>query len=234
MRVTALDDDTAQLELIVSLVKAVGHDCHAFRNAEDFMRNFSRETYDLVILDWMLREGGSGVEVAKWIRRSQRSAVPILFVTGRAEEEDIVEGLASGADDYVLKPVRVGEVMARIRALLRRAYQDGAAREYNWGDFRFDAATHTVHRTGQDIVLKQKEFELGLILFRNSGRLLSRSYLLEVVWGIKGAVASRTLDTHISRIRAKLSLRADSGYRLTSVYSYGYRLERLEDNREGA
>jgi DNA-binding response OmpR family regulator len=152
----------------------------------------------------------------------------MLLVTSRTAEADIVEGLAAGADDYLAKPLSPALLAGKIAALLRRAYPlpSGAGTEHH-GGFEFDAAGATVRLDGVVIPVTAKEFALALVLFRNLERALSRTYLTDAVWGTEPGVTSRSLDMHISRVRTKLDLRPEHGFRLTPIYSYGYRLERV-------
>jgi two-component system, OmpR family, response regulator RegX3 len=155
--------------------------------------------------------------------------LPVLFTTGRDREEDIVHALKAGADDYLVKPLRRMEFLARVEALLRRSRALGREAEepFEAGEFRIDPLGRTLQRGGEVIELTQKEFEMAALLFRNIGRLLSRSYLLDTVWGISADVSTRTVDTHASQLRSKLGLYPEQGWRLSAVYQHGYRLERV-------
>ncbi|HKX42828.1 MAG TPA: response regulator transcription factor [Burkholderiaceae bacterium] len=226
MRVAVLDDDQAQLDLAQQTLETMGHDFHGYTDGKTLLRALRRETYDLLILDWQLPDI-SGIQVMRWVRENLEERVPILFVTNRSAEADVIEGLSAGADDFMVKPIRVGELTARVNALLRRAYHLKSTGEVVIDRYRFDTASGTIHLDGRTVVLKQKEFDLALFLFQNLGRLLSRKHLLEAVWGIEAEVSSRSLDTHISRLRTKLGLVPEQGYRLAAIYSVGYRLEAL-------
>jgi DNA-binding response OmpR family regulator len=192
------------------------------------LRVLLKDTYDLAILDWHVPDL-SGEEVLRALRKSVRAPLPVLFTTGRNREEDIVHALKAGADDYLVKPLRRLEFLARVEALLRRARALGGEAEepIEAGEFRIDPLGRTLHRAGQRIELTQKEFEMAMVLFRSVGRLLSRSYLLDTVWGISAEVSTRTVDTHASQLRTKLGLYPESGWRLSAVYQHGYRLERM-------
>jgi DNA-binding response OmpR family regulator len=165
--------------------------------------------------------------VVRWVRANLKAKVPVLFVTSHVDEGDLVEALKAGADDYMCKPVRVPELLARLHALLRRAYPEQSGEVLVSGDFVFDQKSKTLTIKGEPVELKHREYELAYLLFSRLGELLSRKYLQESVWGGQVDVVSRTLDTHISRLRVKLDLRPKNGYRLSSVYSLGYRLEAL-------
>lgn len=228
MRIAALEDDEAQAEIVARLLNAAGHACHPFRAAEPLISTLRRETFDLLILDWNLPEM-SGLEVIGWIRENLPAQPPILLLTSRSEEADIVAGLNAGADDYVVKPVQSDVLLARVNALLRRAYQDrGAGGIETFGDYAFNNPAETLTMGGDLVALTAKEFALARLLFRNTHRTLSRAHILEATWGRNPDLPTRTLDMHISRLRGKLNLRPQNGYRLVPVYSYGYRLERLD------
>ena len=224
MRVAALDDDATQLELIQRTLTSLGHDCHGFTDSRSYLRSLRRESYDLLVLDWQLPDI-SGLEVLRWARENLSERVPVLFITNRSAEADVIEGLAAGADDFMIKPIRVGELIARVKALLRRAYLQQPPTELAFGRYRFDIIGSQIFVDGHPVVLKQREFDLALFLFQNIGRLLSRKHLLEAVWGIEAEVSSRSLDTHVSRLRTKLGLHPEHGFRLAAIYSVGYRLE---------
>lgn len=227
MRIAVLEDDLDQLALIRSVIVSLGYGCEAFSSGRLMLRALRRDSFDLFLLDWSVPDL-SGMEVLKWVRaKKNENHIPVLFITNRVEERDIVEALGAGADDYMCKPVRIPELLARIRALLRRAYPSLKKDVYVVGGHKFNYSERTLDVKGERVDIKGKEFELAYILFTNIGRLLSRKYLLEAVWGIEGDVNSRTLNTHISRLRITLNLRPDNGYRLSSVYSMGYRLESL-------
>ncbi len=227
MRIAALDDDELQLELIEQAMQAVGHVCHAFSSGADLQRGLRRESFDLLIVDWQLPDA-SGPEVVRWVRENVSQQMPIVFVTHRSEERDIMEGLGCGADDFMVKPVRIGELHARVAALLRRAYPSTLGGALEFGRYRFLPERASVEWDGKPVELKGREYDLALLMFQNVGRLLSRDHLKESVWGQSALVQSRSLDTHVSRLRTVLDLRPGNGYVITSVYGVGYRLEKVE------
>jgi len=232
MRIAILDDDESQIELISHLLSKAGFNCHGFSAGKPLLKRLRRESFDLLILDWSVPDI-SGTEVLAWVRSNLPQRVPVLFVTGRTSENDIVAGLAAGADDYMIKPLRGSELVARVQALLRRAYPEAVRDQITFGAYRFETSRNEVHFETQQgprvALLTQKEFDLAIMLFRNSGRPLSRSHIREVVWGRDIEIPSRTMDTHISRIRTKLEMRPEHGFRLVPVYSYGYRLDRVSE-----
>ena len=224
MRIAALDDDALQLELIKRATEASGHVCRTHLTGAALLKDLRRETFDLLIVDWELPDM-SGPEVVRWVRENIGADLPILFVTHRREERDIVEGLNSGADDFMVKPVRVGELTARVTALLRRAYPTSTKSVLEFGRYRFLSDTRSLEVDGTRVELKNREYDLALFLFQNMGRLLSRDHLREIIWGQNSDVISRSLDTHISRLRTLLDLRPANGYIVTAIYGVGYRFE---------
>ena len=227
MRIAALDDEPSQLELIKHTMEGIGHECHIYTEGKSLLRDLRQQTFDLLILDWSLPDV-SGPTVVKWIRQDLASRLPILFVTNRREEADMVEGLTAGADDFMVKPIRVGELEARVRALLRRAYPRQHEAEVSFGPYHFMLHSRVLLVNGAPVELKHREYELALFLFQNLGRLLSREHLREAVWGLGPDAPSRSLDTHISRLRTKLDLRPANGFLLSAIYGLGYRLEAIE------
>lgn len=228
MRVAILEDDKSQASLLESIVKSIRHSCYTFNSVATLQRALTYETFDLIIMDWMLPDG-TGLDLARWLRQTRGGEMPILFITCRSDEHDVVAGLNAGADDYVIKPIRITEVTARISALLRRTSPRDVVGVMDCGPYRLDTVSRTVFAEGKPIELTLREFELAVVFFKNLGRQLSRNYLLETAWKIKGQIDSRTLDTHVSRIRTKLRLRDISPFRLVALYSCGYRMERISD-----
>jgi two-component system response regulator RegX3 len=228
MRIALLEDEQDQADLVSAWVKAAGHNCHVFMRGKDLVREAQRETFDLFLLDWEV-PGMSGAEVLVWIRANIAEPVPVLFVTARQREEDIVHALSSGADDYMVKPLGKLEVLARIDALARRARPSQRADEglLEFGRLSVDGRNRQVRLDGREVTMTQKDYELAVFMLRNIGRLLSRGHILEAVWGQSAELNTRTVDTHVSRIRGKLELTPESGWRLSAVYQHGYRLERV-------
>jgi DNA-binding response OmpR family regulator len=228
VRIAILEDDPDQLALIKRWVGEDGHDVHAYQDGRETMKQAGRESFDLFILDWQVPDV-SGADVLKWLRANVSRSVPVLFVTVRDSEQDIVFALEQGADDYMVKPIRRQELLARMHALLRRAYPREEQKQLSFPPFEIDIQRGEIKKDGTKIELTPKEFELTVTLFRNLGRLMSRGHLQETVWGRSGDLATRTVDTHVSQVRKKLDLRPETGYRVVPIYNYGYRLERLEN-----
>ncbi|TMH24428.1 MAG: response regulator transcription factor [Betaproteobacteria bacterium] len=226
MRIAILEDDPDQLALLKRWIADDGHDVHGWLSGRETMKQAGRESFDLFMLDWQVPDV-SGAEVLAWLRSNVSKTVPVLFVTVRDSEQDIVFALERGADDYMVKPVRRQELLARVRALLRRAYPVEEKKQLSFPPFDIDLQRSEIRKNGAAIELTPKEFELTVALFRNMGRLLSRGHLQEAVWGRTGDLATRTVDTHVSQVRKKLDLRPESGYRIVPIYNYGYRLEKI-------
>lgn len=228
MRLAILDDDRELCAHVASLMRSSGHSCFEFHSGEALRRALRRESYDLLLLDWELPDL-SGVDLLAWARANLPSPPPVIMLTARAGDGDIVAGLDIGADDYVTKPVKPEVLKARVDALLRRSYGSSTVpRVEVFGDHRFDPMAMTVTVRGAPVDVTAKEFGLALLLFRNLNRPLSRAHIMESVWGRNPELPSRTLDAHVSQIRGRLGLRPEHGLRLASVYSFGYRLESLD------
>lgn len=227
MKIAILDDDSIQTDLACQILTSSGYICQPFQSGTELMAQLDRESYDMVILDWQVADL-SGLEVLRWIRGRFSKTIPIMFITSHSEESAVVEALAAGADDYIFKPIRRSELVARVQALLRRAYPllKGSG-QIIFDDYMFDTRAGRLTIAGKPIDIAQKEFDLALLFFENMNRALSRAYILEEVWSRNIDLPSRTLDTHVSRVRIKLQLNRENGYRITPVFRYGYCLEKL-------
>jgi two-component system response regulator RegX3 len=228
MRIVILEDDHDQSDLLVSWFEEQGHHCDTHFDGLSFLRAYSKDSYDLVILDWMVPKT-SGLEVLKHLRAQLDRVVPVIFISQRDAEEDIVEALEAGADDYMAKPVGHMETVARVNAIARRMGfgEENTADSFDLPPYLIDTKLRQVYRDGEHVGMTEKEYELTLFLFKNLGRIISRGHLLQMVWGTSAAINTRTVDTHISRLRTKLGLDDEESWRLTSVYRNGYRLENI-------
>lgn len=227
MRIAVLDDDSMQLEMVQRVTAEMGHTSCTYALGQTFLQALQRETFDLLVVDWELPDT-NGPDVIRWAREHLPQCLPILFITHRSEERDIVEGLACGADDFMIKPLRVAELQARINALLRRAYPLCTDDVQSFGPYTFTRSALTVAFSGKVVCLTYREFALAMLLFQNADRLLSRDHLREAVWGQNAQVLSRTLDTHVSRLRQVLQLRPGNTFSIATVYGLGYRLDAAE------
>jgi DNA-binding response OmpR family regulator len=232
LRVALLEDDRDQGRLVQNWLRTAGHGCTHFTCSRTFIQNVKRDSFDLLILDWLVPDR-SGLDVLRWVRENLDWLIPVIFVTAMDCEDDIVRGLELGADDYITKPVRPRELLARIGAVTRRSCNtDESHGVMELEPYQIDPGSRSIRRNGETIKLTQKEYELAFFLFRNLGRVLSRAHILENVWGRNPVVNTRTIDTHVCRIRGKLGIAADSGWRLSSIYQHGYRMERVPRTNE--
>jgi DNA-binding response OmpR family regulator len=225
-KIAIVEDDADELRRLSGILSPHGA-CTAFTSPHAFLKSLHRETFDLVCVDWNLPEM-TGVDLVKRVRSgSLAPSIPIILITARSSDEDVVAGLVSGADDYVTKPVRTPVLLARVETLLRRLAPVADDNLETFGDYTFDRSRDVVIAGGEERVLTTKEFNLALLLFRNMHRPLARGYLMEEVWGTAANVSSRTLDTHVCRLKTKLGLNPANGYNFGPVYGFGYRLEKV-------
>jgi DNA-binding response OmpR family regulator len=234
MRILALEDDEAQAELIETALTSAGHQVEIVNNGRLAVRHLERATADLLVLDWSVPDL-SGFDVLAWTRSRIGVHLPILMLTSRGREDDVAKALEAGADDYMVKPVRRRELAARVGALLRRAYPNVRRDEsrIEFRDYVIDIRDRTVTVNGQPQTLTPREFDLASLLFRHPGRIFPRDELCKAVWGKDVRSDSRTLDTHIYRLRQKLELSPKHGVRLRSVYQHGYCLEEAVPEEAG-
>ncbi len=227
LRVAVVADDSFQAEVVSHWLGDAGHRGYHFDDDEGFIHALREDAFDALVLNWNLPDI-NGVELLRRIRGAGQSSLPILFVSARDREEDVISALRQGADDYMVKPMRYREFIARVEAIARRGnHHIERARVLKLDAYHVDCQTRTVMRLGRPVDLTTKDFDLFVEFLRNVGRLLSRGYLCQRVWGRSAANTSRTLDTHISRVRRKLELTPENGWRLAAVYRHGYRLSRL-------
>jgi DNA-binding response OmpR family regulator len=228
MRITVFDEDRSQRILLLEALTAAGHSCDVFDNAKVFLNHLKREKFDLLILHCQLTEAG-GIDALHWVREHS-PALPVLLIASATDEDTILAGLAAGADDYLIKPLRRAELLTRVEVQLRHAYPSHNPTEHDqFGKYLFESRAARLTVAGKAVELTKKEFDLALLFFRNIGRPLSRATIQETVWAQELLVTSRTIDTHVSRVRSKLGLRPENGYKLAPVYSFGYQLEKMTD-----
>ncbi|KXJ66395.1 two-component system response regulator [Achromobacter xylosoxidans] len=233
MKIASLEDDLDQARRIQQVLTAAGYACTSYHQSRDLLAALRTEAFDLVLLDWHLPDI-DGDDVVRWLRTHIGARIPVIFLTNRSAEDDLVEGLRAGADDYIVKPMRPLELLARVAALLRRSQiAEPVDQTIEVARYRVDPAARVITLDDVAVTLAPKEFELALLFFRNIGRLMSRDVLAECVWNREIPATSRTLDTHLSNIRQKLQLRPQHGVRLTSSYALGYRLELVSPTDDG-
>lgn len=218
-RILVVDDDVALAEMIGIVLRAEGFDSVFCTHGDEVMRVFRAEQPDLVLLDLML-PGKDGNEVCKLIRAE--SQVPIVMLTAKSDTADVVLGLENGADDYIAKPFKPKELIARVRARLRRT-DDHGTQELRIADLVVDVAGHRVQRAGQDISLTPLEFDLLVALARKPWQVFSREALLESVWGYRHAADTRLVNVHVQRLRSKVELDPDNPRVVLTVRGVGYK-----------
>ncbi len=223
MNFAVIEDSRSQAEVLKALLKSEGYQVEVFADGQSFLDVLATRSFDFYVVDWVLPDIGGDVLVGK-IREARGWDVPIVVCTARTEEEHASDILRLGADDYVPKPVRYMEFLARVDALLRRrrAKNPDLVRV---GSIELDIEGRRVRVAGQEIDLTQREFDLAVVFLKNVGRVLPREELLATVWAREADVDTRTVDTHASRLRKKIGLSGESGLMLTSVYGQGYRLD---------
>jgi two-component system, OmpR family, phosphate regulon response regulator PhoB len=200
--VLVVDDEPIVREVVVRYLTREGYETLEAADGNAARSVIEGSDLDLVVLDVML-PGADGLELCRWIRG--RSELPVIMLTARGEESERVRGLATGADDYLVKPFSVPELLARIRTILRRTNPDAVAETLKAGDLALDRKTRRVTRLARDIELSPTEFRLLEHLMQNPGRVFSRPQLLDMVWGRDIYVDERTVDVHVGRLRKSLS-----------------------------
>lgn len=228
MKIVFLEDDRSFGTEVVEVLQRAGHEVDFYESGRACLKAMQANQYDLAILDWEVPDM-SGKEVLESIK-IKGVYPPVVFLTGRDAEEDVIEVIEAGADDYIVKPPNHQILIARVNALLRRANTNAPELTVtDYGNLKVDFANRRFEIGGEAIKLTEKELDLALYFFSQVGILLSRAHLTKVVWGTTPDIDTRTLDVHVSHLRRKLQLLPEAGWRLVSVYHQGYRLERLEE-----
>lgn len=223
MNILVAEDDRDIADLIAHYIERSGWTAHIVASGDEALARARQQPLDVVILDVML-PGMSGLEVCRELRANDATgALPIIMVTARGEETDRIVGLDIGADDYIAKPFSPNELVARIRALLRRSKRtESESQTIKFGSLFMDLERHTVIDGGQEVKLTAKEFLLLQYLLQHRGRVLSRDILLGDVWGYRYTGGTRTVDVHVRRLREKLPVLVDA---LVTVKQFGYKLD---------
>jgi DNA-binding response OmpR family regulator len=224
LRILYLEDEPVQAELARRWLESEGHFVQAHARGGDAIKAVERDSFDVAILDWMVPDI-SGEEVLRWIRR-RRPDMPVLFATSQDDEKEIVHILELGADDYLVKPLRRAEFVTRVKALGRRLRAPAEARGVlELPPYRIDPVGRTVHKGGREIKMTPRMADLAMLLFSKRGELVSRAEIYQQVWGHLEQQETRTVDTHVSRLRSALELDGTQGWKLVSIYQHGYRME---------
>lgn len=226
MHIALVEDDSDQRDLMELWLGSGQHTSHGFGTAAEFIDGLKKERFDLLLIDWILPDGTGG-DVLQWVRQNLGWEIAVIVVTARDDEATVVSALKMGADDYVVKPPKPMELLARLENVARRV-KPGGLPVLRLGSYEVDVARHRLSLDGNAVTLTQKEFDLSVYLFQNPGKLLSRDHLLNKIWGLNTDVDTRTVDTHVSRLRKKLLLDGSNGWKLTPIYGYGYRFDRVD------
>jgi two-component system, OmpR family, response regulator RegX3 len=229
MKIAFLEDDVLFAQDIQTALIAAGNHVSWFKSGRECLKSLNTDQYDLCIFDWEVPDM-LGTEVLASLKL-KGALPPIVFLTGRDSEEDVVHVIESGADDYIVKPPNISVLIARINALHRRTLANkNQENSMTYGDLTVDFAKRKFEIADAQVKLTEKETELALYFFGQVDVLLSRAHLTKVVWGMTPDIDTRTIDVHVSHLRSKLNLLPQFGWRLVSVYHQGYRLERLINN----
>ena len=227
MLVTLFDYDKAQRSTLEALLTSAGYQCTSFVSTKSLIDSLSVSETDLLIAHWRSEE--EALSLLNKVK-GQWPALPFLIITGRAPDNTLAHLVADSPADFLIKPVRPAEFRLRMNILTTRHRPESIKDDsLKFGNFTFNKRLTRAMLNGQSISLTQKEFELALFFFLNLERPLSRAIIHEAIWSRDAEFSSRTLDTHVSRVRNKLGLKPAAGYRLAPVYSYGYRLEFLRN-----
>lgn len=223
-RVMVVEDEEALGTLLSYNLAAEGYEVEVIARGDEADIRLKEEVPDLVILDWML-PGVSGIELCRRIRmRPETERLPVIMLTARGEESERVRGLSTGADDYVVKPFSTPELMARVKAMLRRTRPTKISSILKCGDVQLDRETYRVHRRAREVKLGPTEFKLLEFLMSSPGRVFTRAQLLDGVWGHDIYVDERTVDVHVGRLRKALNL-PDMPDVIRTVRGAGYSME---------
>ena len=232
-KVLIVEDEEALVTLLTYNLEAEGYQVVTSRTGAEALVVVAEENPDLVVLDWML-PGLAGIEICRQIRAKPKTkSLPVIMLTARGEEGDRIRGLATGADDYVVKPFSVSELVARIRALLRRSAPERIADILEANGLRMDRAAHRVTRYGRDVNLGPTEYRLLELFLENVGRVLSRSQLLDGAWGRTADVDERTVDVHVGRLRKSI-VRGNEPDPIRTVRGAGYTFDDIPANASAA
>jgi DNA-binding response OmpR family regulator len=227
MLVTLLDYDKEQRSSLEAILSGAGYQCISFANSKSLLDSLVTAEPELLITHF--RSDQETVTALTSVKRLWPD-LPVLLITGRSPENPLAQLLAECSADFLIKPVRASEFRLRINILATRHRPEAVKDDVlKFGDYIFNKRLTQLMLNGQSISLTQKEFELALFFFQNLDRPLSRAFIHEAIWSQDAEFSSRTLDTHVSRVRNKLGLKPSAGYRLAPVYSFGYQLELLKD-----
>jgi two-component system phosphate regulon response regulator PhoB len=223
--IAVVEDDLAFAAELEEFLGASGYAVSSYDSSQKFLAALRQSECDLLIVDWSIPDL-SGIEVLEYIRKFHPD-MPAIMLTARAENIDIVRGLQAGADDYVSKPVDPDVLAMRIKSLLRRSKGEvkNVSENVTLGRYLLRPSTSTIYLGDEEIVLPKREFDMAMLFFTNPNRLLSRQYLAATLWGKVIDYHSRTIDTHVARLRKNLKLDPACGISLNALYGFGYTLQ---------
>lgn len=223
--IAVVEDDLAFAVELEEFLGASGYTVSSYDSSQKFLAALRQSECDLLIVDWSIPDL-SGIEVLEYIRKFHPD-MPAIMLTARAENIDIVRGLQAGADDYVSKPVDPDVLAMRIKSLLRRSKGEvkNVSENVTLGRYLLRPSTSTIYLGDEEIVLPKREFDMAMLFFTNPNRLLSRQYLAATLWGKVIDYQSRTIDTHVARLRKNLKLDPTCGISLNALYGFGYTLQ---------
>lgn len=230
MHIAIVDNNREVSTLVQRWLEEAGHRVFVFEQGEAFLRACEDHSFDVVVMDWVLPDI-NGDKILQQLQAQPGWKTPIIFLSARSREDDIAGMLELGADDYIIKPPHQKELLARIGAVTRRIYRHDQQDLLDYGIYQIDMRSRTVFRDKKPVKLTEMEFNLVCFIFANVGQLLSRDHILTSVWRYAANVNTRTVDTHMSRIRKKLNISEKDGWRLSSIYQRGYRLEQFDPAR---
>ena len=223
-KILVVEDEPNQVELIEFNLNSQGYEVVVARDGEEALNLAEEENPDLILLDWMLPKV-SGIEVCRQLRRSKMTReIPIVILTARSEESDKIRGLDIGADDYITKPYSIKELLARVRAAMRRPSASVISDQLNVGKIVVDLQKHIVAIDGVQVALGPTEYRLLVTLMQNPERVFSREQLLDQVWGISANVDTRTVDVHVGRLRKAIEVGTNENT-IRTVRGFGYALK---------
>jgi DNA-binding response OmpR family regulator len=223
--IAVVEDDLAFASEMEEFLGAAGYTVSSYDSSQKFLAALRQSECDLLIVDWSIPDL-SGIEVLEYIRKFHPD-MPAIMLTARAENIDIVRGLEAGADDYVAKPADRAVLAQRIKSLLRRSKGEvkNVSENVILGRYLLRPSTSTIYLGDEEIVVPKREFDMAMLFFTNPNRLLSRQYLAATLWGKVVDYQSRTIDTHVARLRKNLKLDPTSGISLNALYGFGYTLQ---------
>jgi DNA-binding response OmpR family regulator len=230
MRIAVLQRDPVMRLSIEQILQKAGHTCMAYDDGLAMSKALARSTADLLVLDWQGTRL-SGADVLRSVRGVGGDRLPVLFASHDTSEESMVRAFVTGADDYVGLPLRAAEFRERIAALLRRAYPARSdSSSFEVGPYHFDTRRQLVLLRGEPVSLSSTQYRLAALFFSNIGRVMSRDHIFAMVWGREFREFTRTIDSHVSRLRLLLEIEPQNEFRLQPVYKSGYRLLHLRQD----